>query len=884
MSDVILVVAGDSLFAKGVERAFRKEGLEVVLADEAETALVALEFEKPAAVVVENDLRDRPGSQLARDIRGRDEGNGIPLILLAGAMMPASELGPRVFSAGVTACIDATVDLSLLARALKMRLQGDADALGRLARGEFVPEPAAEQQESAAENSITELEEAAHGGTEAPVSDSDVPVEVDLSVPEMSMTQTSGGVADAPVVAAVSRPAPKVYAPAKPRSGSLGDLPFGELLSELFREHATGVLDLSREKVKKSLWLKEGIPTYAKSNAMGETLGAVLVKMGKINEAQRLTSMEVMQKEKRRHGDVLVEMGLIKPKDVATALQAQARAKVINCFAWDDGIYRFVPTDELPDDMPSLKMTFGALVAAGVKQRYDLPRLRKVLLPHIGETPRYQERHAAVLDELKIEGPEREIITAMRGRRSLAEVLALSDMDEDELHRLLVSAFFAGIMRFYPEGPVTMQIRMDREDFDGDGSADRINEPWKPEPSESPASADDEIDLGDPSPRAKAPEPDDDEEPPPPEPEAAAEPEPEPPPRRRAEAPPPVIAKEPEQDRTPPPETPRRPAARKLTEPEPDLGLGLDFEIDAGSGAAPAPAARSEPPPREEPPSRARPRNRFDEDPVPRQPEMSVTEGRGRPEETAAPIDPELGRKIDAALNRMLGQNFYERLNVAVEATESAIKAAYLRLAKEYHPDRLVTEGGPGVKDRADKLFALVSEAYHTINDAKKRKKYDDEVIHGGGTDEAATDEANAILSAESMFLKGERLLKAGNFQKAFDAFKEAVTLYPKESEYQACYGWTMFKVNHPGNEKKMAEGESVVKNAIKMNGRNDKAYLFLGNIAKLRNDMDAAKKAWEKALSLQPDNIEAQRELRVLEMRDPKNKGISGLFRGGKK
>src|SRR3954465_4662203 len=218
MSDVILVVAGDPLFAKGVERAFNKIGLEVVIADEAETALVALEFEKPAAVVVENDLRDRPGSQLARDIRGRDEGDGIPLILLAGAMMPAAELGPRVFSAGVTACIDMSVDPSHLAQAVKLRLQGDADALGRLARGEFVPEadePAAEQQPGAPENSITEIEDAARQEASiaeapaAPVTDEDA--------------KPDGAPKSDPQIPAIAKAEPKVYAPAKPRSGSLGD-------------------------------------------------------------------------------------------------------------------------------------------------------------------------------------------------------------------------------------------------------------------------------------------------------------------------------------------------------------------------------------------------------------------------------------------------------------------------------------------------------------------------------------------------------------------------------------------------------------------------------------------------------------------------------------
>ena len=43
----------------------------------------------------------------------------------------------------------------------------------------------------------------------------------------------------------------------------------------------------------------------------------------------------------------------------------------------------------------------------------------------------------------------------------------------------------------------------------------------------------------------------------------------------------------------------------------------------------------------------------------------------------------------------------------------------------------------------------------------------ENEVLHGIKDD--ASEEANAILNAEHQFLKGERLLKAGNVAKAFE-------------------------------------------------------------------------------------------------------------------
>jgi molecular chaperone DnaJ len=60
---------------------------------------------------------------------------------------------------------------------------------------------------------------------------------------------------------------------------------------------------------------------------------------------------------------------------------------------------------------------------------------------------------------------------------------------------------------------------------------------------------------------------------------------------------------------------------------------------------------------------------------------------------------------------------YYEVLGVAPAASESEIKAAYRRLAREFHPD----SGHPGDVSR----FREVQEAYETLSDVEKRRRYD---------------------------------------------------------------------------------------------------------------------------------------------------------------
>ena len=64
-------------------------------------------------------------------------------------------------------------------------------------------------------------------------------------------------------------------------------------------------------------------------------------------------------------------------------------------------------------------------------------------------------------------------------------------------------------------------------------------------------------------------------------------------------------------------------------------------------------------------------------------------------------------------------RDYYEVLGVSKTATEDAIKSAYRKLARKYHPDV-----NPGDKS-AEEKFKELNEAYEVLSDADKRKKYD---------------------------------------------------------------------------------------------------------------------------------------------------------------
>src|SRR2546426_3221710 len=67
-------------------------------------------------------------------------------------------------------------------------------------------------------------------------------------------------------------------------------------------------------------------------------------------------------------------------------------------------------------------------------------------------------------------------------------------------------------------------------------------------------------------------------------------------------------------------------------------------------------------------------------------------------------------------------RDYYEVLGVPRDATAKAIRDAYRKLARQYHPDLQDT---PAKKKVAEEKFKEINEAHEVLGDPEKRKKYD---------------------------------------------------------------------------------------------------------------------------------------------------------------
>jgi curved DNA-binding protein CbpA len=149
-----------------------------------------------------------------------------------------------------------------------------------------------------------------------------------------------------------------------------------------------------------------------------------------------------------------------------------------------------------------------------------------------------------------------------------------------------------------------------------------------------------------------------------------------------------------------------------------------------------------------------------------------------------------LQRTIADKFDRLDELDHYQLLGVDEQADARALKLSYLRAAKDFHPDALARQQIHGeVREQANKIFAAIGRAYAVLNRPKSRREYDAS-LHG----DVQGIDAEQVAMAETLFRKGEILLRQGNFRGALEFLRPAVEIYPDEADYRNALGWALYK------------------------------------------------------------------------------------------
>jgi hypothetical protein len=226
------------------------------------------------------------------------------------------------------------------------------------------------------------------------------------------------------------------------------------------------------------------------------------------------------------------------------------------------------------------------------------------------------------------------------------------------------------------------------------------------------------------------------------------------------------------------------------------------------------------------------------------------------------PVPPKPAIVEDVGVLRTLHEKWrktdhFEVLGVDRKANATTIKAAYIHLAKQHHPDTVADPALGELRQAKADLTSRVNEAYQAIGDDQARTKYLAELAEGAKVD------VGPILQAEEDFLRATILVKARKFAEAVELLDRAILMNPGEPEFFAWRAWARF-VNAKDKRREYVEAVAECTRVAKESPMCVAAPLFIGNMAKIIGEPAKAEAAFKQVLAIDPNNIEANRELRL--------------------
>ncbi len=237
---------------------------------------------------------------------------------------------------------------------------------------------------------------------------------------------------------------------------------------------------------------------------------------------------------------------------------------------------------------------------------------------------------------------------------------------------------------------------------------------------------------------------------------------------------------------------------------------------------------------------------------------------------TSTPVTEEdraFAQKVDLHY-QTIGSDYFARLQLPFTATREQIRQTYLQLVKCFHPDQVSQTQAtllPKVKD----IFAAIQEAYETLHEDTKRKKYIDQLAASRAIP-LSTETSSSKPDHAQLAKQGEIYLKKKDYASAATAFASAFQLSSKAiyltQEAWACYLEPEPKIDLPEIKRKLEQ-------ALKLESNCDRAAYSLGVIHRVEGDLVKAERYFRLAFHSNPRNSEAATELRLIEMRQKKRR-----------
>lgn len=236
-------------------------------------------------------------------------------------------------------------------------------------------------------------------------------------------------------------------------------------LKELGLHDVFQLLDLSRKtgvmRITSHLRNNEGTVAfdggaivYAEIRSNPHRIGVVLVRSGKVTEAELERACAIQEREveggRRRLGQILIEMGVIAQRELERQVGMHVAEVVFELLSWQEGFFSFTegPLAGVPADA-MVRIRTETLLMEGARRIDEWSRIESHI-PHLGVIPVLAPIDAeGELTHLDLLPAEWEVLAQVDGARDVRQVAQSLGRSEFEVARTLFGLVSTGVLALH---------------------------------------------------------------------------------------------------------------------------------------------------------------------------------------------------------------------------------------------------------------------------------------------------------------------------------------------------------------------------------------------------------------------------------------------------
>jgi hypothetical protein len=230
---------------------------------------------------------------------------------------------------------------------------------------------------------------------------------------------------------------------------SLRQVSLPALLRPLVRARKTGVLQLTRGGVAKTVYLSAGRLIFATSTDPDDRLGELLLAKGVITYRALEDSVQALRAGKRQ-GTLFVESGAIRSRDLISGVTEQVKEIICSVFRWEDGEAEFVEGDLPSREVIVLRMSTEELLLEGIRGVSAWSRIRAGAGP-LEQLYTLGPGASVLVTGLALEEHELSLVSFLDGPASLEEICAASPQSDFQVCRSVWGLWAAGVLDRIPQ-------------------------------------------------------------------------------------------------------------------------------------------------------------------------------------------------------------------------------------------------------------------------------------------------------------------------------------------------------------------------------------------------------------------------------------------------